>query len=180
MFTRRLFAGLGSLALVATAAAVPASAMGSGDAYENMQVGVTYTVYEPSFTAGLKAQHVGGNDLCPPGTEQNLLATYGKRSKRQFTLWEGNPMCSDIGVGQEVMTTTIDGAKAVVVAYCDPESSAPCNKASVQKHGGHLDVTLPAGGPGLRPTRVWIETYSADNLSAQQLVRIARSLAPVG
>ena len=35
----------------------PAQAMGSGDAYENMQVGVTYTVYEPSFTAGLKAQH---------------------------------------------------------------------------------------------------------------------------
>ncbi len=43
--------------------ATPIQAMGSSDAYENMQVGVTYTVYEPSFTAGLKARHLGGNDL---------------------------------------------------------------------------------------------------------------------
>ena len=179
MFVLRFVSVVAVAGIAASIGVSPVSAMGSGDAYEDLQVGVTYTVYEPSFTAGLKAQHIGGNDLCPPGTEQNLLATYGKRSKRQFTLWQGNPMCSDIGVGQEVMTTMIDGAKAVVVAYCDPESSAPCNKASVRKHGGHLDVTLPAGGPGLRPTRVWIETYSANNLSAQQLVRIARSLAPV-
>ena len=55
--------------------AAPAVAMGSGDAYENMQVGVTYTVYEPSFTAGIGAQHVGGNDLCPKGTEQNLMGS---------------------------------------------------------------------------------------------------------
>ena len=166
--------------MVAVLGLTPAAAMGSGDAYQDFQVGVTYTVYEPSFTAGLMAQHIGGNDLCPPGTEQNLLASYGKRSKRQFTLWQGNPMCSDIGVGQQVMTTTINGAKAVVVAYCDPTSNAPCNRGSVSKFGGHLDVTLPAGGSGLRPTRVWIETYSANNLSAQQLVQIARSLAPVG
>ena len=176
----RTLGSLAAVGLVASVGLAPATAMGSGDAYEDFQVGVTYTVYEPSFTAGLKAQHIGGNALCPPGTEQNLVGTYGKRSKRQFTIWEGNPMCSDIGVGQQVMTTTINGAKAVVVAYCDPQLSAPCTRASVQKHGGHLDVTLPAGGPGLRPTRVWIETYGVKNLSAQQLVRIARSLAPVG
>ena len=180
MFMRRCVGVVAIVGIAATIGTSPVSAMGSGDAYENMQVGVTYTVYEPSFTAGLKAQHIGGNDLCPAGTEQNLLAKYGKRSNRQFTLWQGNPMCSDIGVGQEVMTTTINGAKAVVVAYCDPESNAPCNRGSVSKFGGHLDVTMPAGGPGLRPTRVWIETYSANNLSAQQLGRIARSLAPVG
>ena len=180
MKSYRAVGALVFVGVVASLGSTPAVAMGSGDAYQDFQVGVTYTVYEPSFTAGLRAQHVGGNDLCPPGTEQNLLATYGKRSNRQFTIWEGNPMCSDIGVGQVVQTTTINGAKAVVVAYCDPESSAPCNRGSVSKFGGHLDVTLPAGGPGLRPTRVWIETYSADNLSAQQLVRIAGSLAPVG
>ncbi len=178
MLFRRLGLSVGVFGLVGAAAVGPAWAMGSGDAYENMQVGVTYTVYEPSFTAGLKAQHIGGNDLCPKGTEENLLASYGKRSGRQFTIWEGNPMCSDIGVGQTVLTTMINGAKATVVAYCDPASNAPCNQGSVNKYGGHLDVTLPAA-PGLRETRVWIETYSSNNLSAQQLVQIAKSLTPV-
>lgn len=178
MFVRRAIGILAVAGVLVSSGAGYAYAMGTGDAYANMQVGVTYTVYEPSFTAGLKAQHIGGNDLCPAGTEQNLIAVYGKSNGRQVTIWQGNPMCSDIGVGREVMTTTIDGAKAVVVAYCDPASQSPCNKASINKFGGHLDVTLPAGGPGLRPTRVWIETYGVKNVSAQQLVQIARSLAP--
>ena len=182
MITRRIAALTASagLALSTGALAAPALAMGSGDAYEDMQVGVTYTVYEPSYTAGLKAQHIGGNDLCPEGTEENLVAIYGKRSKTQFSIWEGNPMCSDIGNGQVVATTTIDGAKAEVVAYCDPESDEPCTRKSVKEYGGHVEVTLPAGGPGLRETRVWIETFSAENLTTKKLLRIARSLAPVG
>lgn len=159
--------------------AAPVQAMGSGDAYENMQVGVTYTVYEPSFTAGLKARHIGGNDLCPKGTEQNLVAQYGKASTRNFTITEGNPMCSDIGVGETVFRTNIDGAKAFVQVYCDPASPKKCTKADIKKFGGHLEVNLPAVS-GLRPTRLWIETYGSNNLSVQQLVQIAKSLAPVG
>jgi hypothetical protein len=157
----------------------PAQAMGSGDAYENMQVGVTYTVYEPSFTAGLKARHIGGNDLCPKGTEENLTAQYGKGNTRNFTITEGNPMCFDIGLGATVLRTTINGSSAFVQAYCDPASPKKCTKADVIKYGGHLEVTLP-GVNGLRPTRIWIETYGGKNLSAQQLVQIAKSLTPVG
>jgi hypothetical protein len=56
--------GSAAAALSVVALVSPAQAMGSSDAYENIQVGVTYTVYEPSFTAGLKATHIGGNDLC--------------------------------------------------------------------------------------------------------------------
>ena len=180
MVLRRMAAAAASAGLLVSMATGTASAMGSGDAYEDMQVGVTYTVYEPSYTAGLKAQHIGGNDLCPEGTEENLVAIYGKRSKTQFSIWEGNPMCSDIGNGQVVATTMIDGAKAEVVAYCDPTSDEPCTRKSVKEYGGHVEVTLPAGGPGLRETRVWIETFSAKNLSTKKLLRIARSLAPVG
>lgn len=179
MFTRQLFAGLGAVGLALTVAAAPASAMGSGDAYEDMQVGVTYTVYEPSYTAGLKAQHIGGNDLCPEGTDENLVAIYGKKSKSQFTIWEGNPMCLDIGNGQVVANPMINGVKAQVIAYCNPESDEPCTRGSVKQVGGHVRMTLPAGGPGLRETTVWIETYSAESLSTKKLLRIARSLAPV-
>ncbi len=159
--------------------AAPAVAMGSGDAYENMQVGVTYTVYEPSYTAGIKAQHAGGNDLCQKGTEQNLTVIYGKADSQRLTITEGNPMCSDIGTGEVVLRTTSNVSMAYVQAYCDPASSQKCTKADVIKFGGHLEVTLP-GVNGLRSTRIWIETYGGNNLSAQQLVRIARSLAPVG
>lgn len=160
-------------------AAAPIQAMGTSDAYENMQVGVTYTVYEPSFTAGIKAQHLGGNDLCQKGTDQNLTVRYGKSNGRNFTITEGNPMCWDIGNGATVLRTTINGSKAFVQAYCDPASSVKCTKADVIKYGGHLEVTLP-GANGLRPTRIWIETYGGNNLSAQQLVQIAKSLSPVG
>ena len=156
----------------------PALAMGSGNPYQDMQVGVTYTVYQPSFVAGLKAQHVGGNLNCPAGTEENLLASYGKKSGRQFTITEGNPMCSDIGVGRAVLSTTISGAKATVFSYCDP--TRKCTKADVLKSGGHLAVILPAGNSALRPTTVWIETYGKKNVSAEQLVQIAKGLKPVG
>lgn len=164
--------------LCAFLAPVPAHAMGSADAYLNMQDGVTYTVYEPSFTAGLKARHLGGNDLCRKGTEENLVVQYGKGTTRNFTITEGNPMCSDIGVGRTVMRTTINGNEAIVQAYCDPASSQKCTSADVQKYGGHLEVVLPAR-PELRSTKIWIETYGGNNLSTAQLIRIAKSLAPV-
>ena len=170
---------LAGLALAGVVAGGPAQAMGSGDAFEDLQVGVTYTVYEPSWVAGLRLQHAGGNSACPEGVEENLLATYGKASRYKVSITEGNPMCSDIGVGQTVLTTTVRGAKATVVAYCDPESTAPCTRADVRRFGGHLQVALPAA-QGLRPTTVWIETFGTRNLSAAQLVRIARSMAPVG
>ena len=178
---RRVWA-MGAAVALAVGGAVPAQAMGSSDAYENIQVGVTYTVYEPSYTAGLKAQHIGGNDLCPEGTEENVVAMYGKGSGRQFTITEGNPMCNDIGVGAEVLKRTVQGAEATIVAYCDPEKVTNCTKADVKKYGGNLKVTLPAG-PNLRPTEVWIETYGGPdgkNISAQQLVQIARKMQPVG
>ena len=108
-----------------------------------------------------------------------MTVIYGKADSLRLTITEGNPMCSDIGTGEVVLRTTINGSKAYVQAYCDPASSKKCTQADVKKLGGHLEVTLP-GVNGLRSTRIWIETYGGNNLSAQQLVRIAKSLTPVG
>ncbi len=167
-------------ALVMTAAgATTASAMGTGNPYQDHQVGVGYLVYQPSFVAGLGIQHVGGDQMCPPGVDESLTAVYGRHSGRQFTLNEGNPMCYDIGNGQAVLTTTINGAKATVEAYCDPASGKACTASDVAKYGGNLKVTLPGKG-SLRETQIWIETFGKKNLSAQQLVQIAKGLSPVG
>ncbi len=160
------------------AVAAPAMAMGSGNPYEDMQVGVTYTVYEPTFTAGLKQQHVGPNLSAETGVDQNLFAVYGKKNGRSVYITEGNPMTSDIGQGALVKTLKIQGRDAKVYAYCDPASAKKCTLADVGKVGGHVDVTLP-GGPNLRDTRVWVETISPKPISGQQLIKIAQGLTPV-
>ena len=171
-------AGVAALAVVASA--VPVQAMGTGNPYEDQQVGVTYTVYEPSYTAGMKTpKTAAAGPACPTGTEAVLLVEYRSASGRNFTVTEGSPMCSDIGIGAVVATPMIKGAKATVVAYCDPESITPCTRTDVKKYGGHLEVVLPAA-PGLRSTTLWIETYGTTNITARKLIRIARSMSPVG
>jgi len=155
-----------------------AQAMGTGDPYQDLQVGVTYTVYKPTFTAGLGMQQGGSDVTCPPGTEANLVVSYGKRTAKQFTVHEGNPMCSDIGQGKVVLTKKVNGIKMTVEAYCDPSAASDCTRADVRKFGGHLEAVFPAVG-GLRTTTVWIETFGAKNLSANDLVKIAKRMKSV-
>lgn len=169
-------AALAGAALVAVAA--PAMAMGSGNPYQDMQDGLTYTVYEPTFTAGLKVKHVGPNLAGDPSVEENVSAVYGKTHGRNVNITEGNPMSSDIGVGRLVKTMKIQGQTAKVYAYCDPESTAKCTLADIGKVGGHIDMTLP-GAPSLRDTRIWVETIQPTPISGQQLIKVAQGLKPV-
>jgi hypothetical protein len=172
-----------AIAIIAAAAAAltfaaPAQAMGSGNPYEDMQVGVTYTVYSPTFTAGLSIIRAGANPATAPGIEQNLYALYGKKNGRNVSIYEGNPIGSDPGMGQVVLTTTVQGQKATVTAFCDPSKRAKCKASDVGKVGGYLSVTLPAA-KGLRPTVVIIETDGPSPIAAQQLVQIARGMQPI-
>ncbi len=170
---------VGIAAMSAIALAAPALAMGSGNPYQDMQTGVTYTVYQPTFTAGLKLQHLGPNLMSSQaGAEQNMLAAYGKGNGRNMDITEGNPMNSDIAQGPLVKTVTIQGRAAKVYAYCDPASNAPCSLNDVGKFGGHIEVTLPAK-PGLRETIVRIETIQPKPISGQQLIKVAQSLQPL-
>ncbi|MFM7145124.1 MAG: hypothetical protein ACKOW5_02180, partial [Actinomycetales bacterium] len=111
--TSRRVAAFGIAALAAVGLGAPALAMGSGNPFLDMQTGVTYTVYQPTFTAGLKLQHVGPNLMSSQaGAEQNMLATYGKGNGRNIDITEGNPLNSDIGQGPLVKTITIQGRAA--------------------------------------------------------------------
>lgn len=171
-----LVAAVAAAGLVA-ASAIPATAMGSGNPYADMQVGVTYTVYQPSYVAGLKVKHIGSSLMSEPGVDQNLLAIYGKTHGRNVSITEGNPMTQDIGQGQLVKTVKVQGRDAKVYAYCDPASSDPCSLKDIGKVGGHIDMTLPAG-PGLRETRVWVETIQPRPINGNQLIKVARGLRP--
>lgn len=160
------------------AAAPSALASGSGNPYQDIQVGVTYTVYQPTFTAGLKQLKVGPMPATATGVETNVSAEFGKKNGRNFRIQEGNPMSTDIAQGALVSTQTVQGAQAKIYAYCDPGSTKKCTLADVSKVGGHLDVTLPAAA-GLRETRVWVETIGPKPISGQQLVKIAKGLKPL-
>jgi hypothetical protein len=165
---------------LAALAAVPAHAMGSGNNYVDHQVGVTYTVYQPTYTNGLKQTSFGS--MTPDAqcsAELALDASYGGSKGRRFSITEGNPICRDIGNGPTVLKTTIKGARAVIEAYC-PEPTNSCSAKDVAKWGGHLSVIFPSGGKGLRPTKIWIETLKGHAIGANELVKIAQRMQPVG
>lgn len=158
-----------------------AHAMGSGDPYQDMQVGVTYTVYEPAFTGGLK-QTGTGNTACSDGSEQNTIVMYGKAAKGQLVVWEGNPICADPdGQGKVVGRPTVLGQKAIITAFCDPAKRKEwknCSTGDVARYGGSLEVRLPATG-SMRPTDVTLVTSGKHPLTYSALLKVARSMAPV-
>lgn len=63
-----------------------AFAMGSGNPYEDAQVGLNYVVYQPSFSVGLALKKFGMH-TCGTGKDQALNVNYGA-GKRNFLLTE--------------------------------------------------------------------------------------------
>jgi len=157
----------------------PAQAMGSGNNYADFQVGVSYTVYQPSYTNGLKQTRFNG-DAGDAGcsAEETFDTVYGSSKGRQFSITEGNPICQDIAQGPTVFTTTIKGAKATVQAYCPPPGKG-CSMKDVAKYGGHLAVIFPPGNSYLRHTQVWIETLRGSSIGGNELVKIAQRMYPI-
>lgn len=171
-------AAAAGLALTALATA-PAQAMGSGNNFADFQVGVSYTVYQPAYTNGLKQVSFNGDASdagCP--REATFDTVYGSSKGRQFSVTEGNPICQDIAQGPTVYTTTIKGAKATVMAYCPPYDN-DCTLKDVAKYGGHLAVIFPPGNSYLRHTQVWIETLRGHSVGGNELIKIARSMQPI-
>lgn len=170
-------------ALVAGLAQVPAAAMGSGDPYVDMQAGVTYTVYEPAATLGLRLASEAIGQPCAPGDgEERIGAEYGTRNGRNFSVNEGRPICADIGGdGKVVATYRVGSARARLEVYCDPANPTQwrqCDARDVTRFGGNLSFRLPAA-TGLRATDIVIETLGARPLAVRELLQVARSLAPV-
>ncbi len=75
----------GNIALLITAgllalSVVPAVAMGTGNPYEDAQVGLDYVVYQPSYTVGLPLKNFGMR-TCPAGSDDALNINYGLGKK---------------------------------------------------------------------------------------------------
>lgn len=157
-------------------AAVPA--MGTGNPYQDIQTGVSYTVYQPTNTLGGKRTGSPYPNWCnaSSGAEQNLSVNYAKGKSQRFSISEANPFCFDFGIGPKVGTVKVMGRTGVITAYCPPPGSG-CTRDDVLAYGGNLRVKLPAA-KGLRETDLVIET-PAKGLTASQLEIVAQSLRPV-
>ena len=180
-------------ATIATAALVTASAlatapvhaMGSGNPYEDFQVGVSYTIYQPSFTNGLKERQVQSID-CGSGAnmEDSLVGNYAQNKKqsqwyqgRYFALLQGDPICADGALGANMGTRTINGVKWTINSGCLNDGGAVCSQAqsrNYKQYGGTLSATMPKVG-NAQATDVRI---GFGGMNLQPALKIAAGLTP--
>ena len=181
MMTRRsrLLSSLTSLAAVVTLVGVaPAHAAPDGPGkYQQAQVGLTYTVYAPSNTAGLTRTSFE-LDGCGGGLDEFINADYGHQTSGKAWIGRrsyGTEQALPDGVGPAA-TVTVKGAKATIMGACAGGKStcASATRASVVK-SGYTTVTLP-GANGLKSTD--IEVYTT-GLTVAQIRAFLQGMRPV-
>ncbi|CAB4700566.1 unannotated protein [freshwater metagenome] len=156
-----------------------ATAMGSGDKYSDAQTGLTYTVYKPSNTLGLKASKFSLLP-CQPGQEEWIYVKYGGTA-RYLEIMEtmAKVKCSDPGISKYLRVAKINGITAKVYVYCDPakaESFAKCGVNDIARVGGYLIFTTKAA-KGLKGTEIQVQGIGG--ITYSQLLAVAKSFKTV-
>ena len=166
------------LALVVLGPA-PALAMGSGNKYSDAQTGLTYSVYKPSNTLGLKASKFSLLP-CQPGQEDWLYVKYGGTARYlEIMQTMAKVKCSDPGVAKYLRVATINGISAKVYVYCDPaktESFKKCGVNDIARVGGYLIFTTKAS-KGLKGSE--IQVHGIGGITYSQLLAVAKSFKTV-
>lgn len=165
-------AGVAFLALAPAAQAAPD---GPGR-FDQMQVGVDYTVYRPTVTFGIARTDFQGYD-CSTGGDEQLSVQYGRQGKgRWIQMLESAKGCGDgpDGVGP-ASTFMVDGVKATVMGDC-PGQASTCTSATNAgvKRGAYVTVTMPGKSPW---SSTFVEIYTA-GLTTGQIRQFARGLEP--
>ena len=154
----------------------PANAMGSGDKFVDAQVGLTYGVYKPTNTIGLRL-HMFQLLVCQPGMEQWVATSYGF-GKKKIDVYEtmAGDRCSDPGLAKELPSTMINGVTAQVFVYCEPMNPKvfkACSAQDISKVGGYLKF-VPNPKLNYRSTEIQIQ--GVGGVTFQQLRTVAASL----
>ncbi len=153
-----------------------ATAMGSGDKFADAQTGLTYAVYKPSQTLGLKLAKFQ-LIVCAPGKEQWIYAKYGT-GKKYLEIMEtmAGVKCSDPGLSKTLSPVSIQGSKASVHVYCDPAEPAAfkkCSFADIAKVGGYLMFSTKAT-KNLKGTEIQVQ--GVGGITYAQLLSVTKSL----
>ena len=165
-----------ALVVVAPSAAV---AMGSGDKFSDAQTGLTYSVYKPSNTLGLKASQFSLLP-CQPGQEEWLYVKYGGTTRYLEIMQTMTKVkCSDPGVSKYLRVATVNGVSAKVYVYCDPmkaTSYKKCGVNDIARVGGYLIFT-PKAAKGLKGTQIQVQGIGG--ITYSQLLAVAKSFKTV-
>ena len=156
-----------------------AIAMGSGDKFSDAQTGLTYSVYKPSNTLGLKATQFSLL-TCQPGEEEWIYVKYGGTTRYiEIMQTMAKVKCSDPGISKYLRVATINGLSAKVYVYCDPFKPAAFKKCGVNdiaRVGGYLMFTTKAA-KGLKGTEIQVQGLGG--ITYAQLLTVAKSLKTV-
>jgi hypothetical protein len=177
---RHFGAATAVLSLIALSG-VPASAATDGRGrYQRAQALVTYTVYVPGQTFGLK-RSAFSLVPCGAGRDRFLNAGYGSQedaNHRWFAINESAEPCADgpDGIGPAA-TFTINGATATVDGLCSG-GRATCTSATRSSvlRTGFATVTLPASGAGRTSTFLQVYTEGFTVRQIRQLISTMRTL----
>ena len=117
-----------------------------GDPYVDAQTGLTYAIWKPSTTVGLKLSEIKLL-ICSVKSEQWITATYGSKTKYvQIMESDSKARCSSPGVGKQLSTVKIGTVTAKVFVFCNPANHTAwneCSTADIAKVGGYLMWTAP-------------------------------------
>ena len=165
------------LALALLTSASPAMAAASGNPYVDAQVGLSYQVLQPGTTGDLLLRSF---KLLTCGTSKDkwLAAIYGEDRSIQFLETDAALKCSNPGLGVKVATATINGAKATIVAFCDPANAKQwknCKTSDIHNYGGYAMWNTKATKL-LHATTVEV---LVSGLTYADLLKISRAMKPV-
>ena len=156
-------------------------AMGATDKFADSQTGLTYSVYKPSNTLGLKTTKFSLL-TCQPGQEDWIFVQYGG-TKRYLQIMQtmGGARCSDPGLSKYLRAALVNGNKAKVYAYCDPSQISEaaykrCGTEDIARVGGYLIYTTKAL-KGFKATEIQVQGIGG--ITYAQLVSVAKSLKTV-
>jgi len=156
-------------------------AMGATDKFADSQTGLTYSVYKPSNTLGLKTTKFSLLP-CQPGQEDWIFVQYGG-TKRYLQIMQtmGGVKCSDPGLSKYLRAALVNGNKAKVYAYCDPSQMSEaaykrCGTEDIARVGGYLIYKTKAL-KGFEATEIQVKGIGG--ITYAQLLSVAKSLKTV-
>ena len=156
-------------------------AMGASDRFADSQTGLTYSVYKPSNTLGLKTTKFSLL-ACQPGEQDWIFVQYGGTVRYlQIMQTMAGVTCSNPGLSKYLKTVLVNGIKAKVYAYCDPSQMSVaaykrCGIEDIGRVGGYLMFTTK---PLKELSATEIQVQGIGGITYAQLVAVAKGLKTV-
>ena len=156
-------------------------AIGATDKFADSQTGLSYSVYKPSNTLGLKTTKFSLL-ACQPGEQDWIFVQYGGTVRYlQIMQTMAGVKCSDPGLSKFLKTVLVNGIKAKVYAYCDPSQMSVaaykrCGIEDIGRVGGYLMFTTK---PLKELSATEIQVQGIGGITYAQLVAVAKGLKTV-